>query len=57
MKTKNGMTIRFLKLNGEPVKKGDYFPSEVGQKIVDGLQDVRYERAEIQRFLKEKFEV
>ena len=57
MKTKNGMIIRFLKLNGEPVKKGDYFSSEVGRKIGDGLQDVRYERAEIQRFLKEKFEV
>ena len=57
MKMKNGMTIRFLKLNGEPVKQEDYFSSEVGRKIVDGLQDVRYERAEIQRFLKEKFEV
>ena len=57
MKTKNGMIIRFLKLNGEPVKKGDYFSSEIGRKIGDGLQDVRYERAEIQRFLKEKFEV
>ncbi|WP_373750092.1 hypothetical protein [Jeotgalibaca porci] len=57
MKTKNGMIIRFLKLNGEPVKKGDYFPSEVGRKIGDSLQDVRYERIEIQRFLKEKFEV
>ena len=57
MKMKNGMTIRFLKLNGEPVKQEDYFSSEVGRKIVDGLQDVRYERAEIQRFLKEQFEV
>ena len=57
MKMKNGMTIRFLKLNGEPVKKGDYFSSEIGQKIGDSLQDIRYERAEIQRFLKEKFEV
>ena len=57
MKTKNGMIIRFLKLNGEPVKKGDYFSSEIGRKIGDGLQDVRCERAEIQRFLKDKIEV
>lgn len=57
MKMKNGMVIRFLKLNGELVKKGDYFSSEVGRKIGDSLQDVRYERAEIQRFLKEKIEV
>lgn len=57
MKMKNGMIIRFLKLNGEPVKKGDYFSNETERRIVDGLQGVRYERAEIQRFLKEKFEV
>ena len=57
MKMKNGMTIRFLKLNGELVKQEDRFSNEVGRKIGDGLQDVRYERAEIQRFLKEKFEV
>ena len=57
MKMKNGMTIRFLKLNGEPVKQEDRFSNETERRIVDGLQDVRYERAEIQRFLKEKFEV
>ena len=52
MKMKNGMTIRFLKLNGEPVKKGDRFSNEVERRIVDGLQGVRCERTEIQRFLK-----
>ena len=57
MKMKNGMTIRFLKLNGEPVKQEDRFSNEIERRIVDGLQDVRYERAETQRFLKEKFEV
>ena len=35
MKMKNGMTIRFLKLNGEPVKKGDYFSSEIERRIVE----------------------
>ena len=52
MKMKNGMTIRFLKLNGEPVKQEDRFSNEVERRIVDGLQGVRCERAEIQRFLK-----
>lgn len=35
MKMKNGMTIRFLKLNGEPVKQEDRFSNEVERRIVE----------------------
>ena len=35
MKMKNGMTIRFLKLNGEPVKQGDRFSNETERRIVE----------------------
>ena len=35
MKTKNGMIIRFLKLNGEPVKQEDRFSNEVERRIIE----------------------
>ena len=35
MKMKNGMTIRFLKLNGEPVKQEGRFSNETERRIVE----------------------
>ena len=32
---KNGMTIRFLKLNGEPVKQEDRVSNETERRIVE----------------------
>ena len=35
MKMKNGMTIRFLKLNGELVKQEDRFSNEIERRIIE----------------------
>lgn len=35
MKMKNGMIIRFLKLNGELVKREDRFSNETERRIVE----------------------